>query len=356
MKILYLYLNPIEGIYKKILEGELPSNHLYGFVEFENIGYDVSAGNSQPTGVLRKITTYLNKQFEFQLKDFKTLYNLRNYDVIVVKGPFSTQTTIICRLFNKKIVYLDPILRLPRNYLRKVFYSINLKLADGTVVFSRSQFELILKTFKINHAKLKLIPFCLDTDFFRPIKNIKHYEKPFILSVGMDIGRDYGALIDSIDSLNVDLKIVTLPYLLKGLSVDNPSLQIFSNIPYKQLFELYAESLFVVIPLKKWATQYSSGTTNLLEAKLLGKAVISTYSRPLEEYLEDGNGVYYVEAENVPILHQAINKFLHETEFRKSIQNRGSKVVSSKYNTYIFAELLGAYLEGLLDGERVANE
>lgn len=356
MKILYLYLNPIEATYKKILAGELPSNHLYGFVELQKLGYDISSNDSRLTGALRKITGFLNKRFGFCLKDFRTLYNLKNYDVVVVKGPFSTQTTIACRLFNKKIIYLDPILSSPRNYLRKLFYSINLKLADGTIVFSHSQFELIKKTFKVNKARLKLIPFCLDVEFFKPTKNIKRYTKPYILSVGMDLGRDYGTLIESIADLDVDLKIVTLPHLLRGLSVDSPNIQIFSKIPYKQLFELYSESLFVVIPLKKWATQYSSGTTNLLEAKLLGKAVISTFSKPLEEYLEHENGVYYVETESVFSLRQAISKFLQNPEFCASIQNKGTDVITTKYNTYVFANIFGSYLSDLYVRGHVVNE
>jgi len=228
-------------------------------------------------------------------------------------------------------------------------------LADGTVVFSRSQFELIKKTFKVNDSRLKLIPFCLDAAFFKPTKNIKRYAKPYILSVGTDLGRDYGTLIESIAGLDVDLKIVTLPYLLRGLSVDSPNIQVFSKIPYKQLFELYSESLFVVIPLNKWATQYSSGTTNLLEARLLGKAVISTFSKPLEEYLEHENGVYYVEAENVLSLHQAIRKFLQNPAFCAYIQNKGAKIVANKYNTYVFANEFGAYLSSLFDRNYIAN-
>ena len=355
MKILYLYQNPCEETYKKILAGELPSNHLFGFVELQKLGYNVSFKDSQLRGPLRKITGYLNKRFSFYLKDFKLLYDLKNYDVIVVKGKFSTSTTIACRLFNKKIVYIDPILTVPRNYLRKSLFRINLNLADGTVVFTRTQFELIPKSYKVSNARLKFIPFCLDAEFYKPLKKIERHSKPFILSIGMDPGRDYDTLIKSIDGLNIDLKIVALPYLLNGLTADKPNIQVFSKIPYKQLFELYSESSFVVIPLKKLANQYPSGITNLLEAKLLGKAVISTFSSPLEEYLEHENGVYYVDAESVTSLRQAIIKFLQHPEFCATIQNKGTEVIATNYNTSIFANLFGTYLSNLFDGNRVSN-
>lgn len=347
MKILYLFQNPCEEIYKKILAGEIPSNHLYGFVELQKLGYNVSFKDSQLKGPLYKIMSYLNKRFGFNLKEFKLLYDLKNYDVIVAKGPFSTSTTIACRLLNKKIVYIDPIFTVPNSYSRRLLYRINLNLADGTVVFTPTQFELIQKTYKINDSQLKFIPFCLDVDFFKPIKSIKRYSKPFILSIGLDLGRDYKTLIESIDGLNIDVKIVTLPYLLDGLSFNKPNIEIFYKIPYKQLLELYSESLFVVIPLKRFTNQYSSGTTNLLEAKLLGKAVISTFTRQLEEYLDHGNGVYYVDAENATSLRQAINKFLLHPEFCATIQNKGIDVVATKYNMSVFANLFGAYLKTL---------
>jgi len=347
MKILYLYLNPIDLTYKKILAGELPSNHLYGLVELQNLGYEVSYKHSQPTGRFRKIITFLNNNLKFNLKDFNTLKALKGQDVIVVKGPFSSVITIICRLLGKKIVYLDPILRNPKNFLRKIFYSINLTLSHGSIIFSRHQFDLIKKTYKINPNKLKLIPFCLDTSFFKPVISANRYSRPFILSVGLDLGRDYQTLVNAIEDLDIDLKIVTLPYLLEGVSVNKPNIEILSKIPYKQLFELYAESSFVIIPLKKWATQYSSGTTNLLEAKLLGKAVVSTHSIPLEEYLEHENGVYYVDAEDVRGLHQAISKLLNQPGYCATMQNKGMDLIANKYNTYVFAKMFGDYLSAL---------
>lgn len=348
IKILYLYLNPVEGTYNKIVAGELPSNHLYGFVELTKLGYNVTYKDSQPRGAFSKIISHLNKRYGFCLKDFNTLHDFSNYDIIVVKGPFSTSATIASRILRKKIVYLDPILRQPRNYFRKLIFGINLKLAHGSVVFSRSQYELIQRTYKIKDSKLKLIPFCLDTSFFKPVQDAKQYSKPFILSVGMDLGRDYATLIEAINKVGVDLKIVSLPYLLNGLTLNQERIQIFNNIPYKQLFELYAESKFVVIPIKKWAAQYSSGTTSLLEAKLLGKAVIATSSEPLKEYLEDGNGVYYVEAENISSLCQAISKLLHDPALCASIAHKGKDDISLKYNTYIFAEIFGKYLTALV--------
>lgn len=347
VKILYLYLNPVDETYRKIQAGELPSNYLYGLVELQNLGYDVSYRDSRPRGMFRSLIYYLNNKLGIHLKDVNTLKSLMDYDVIVVKGPFSTLTTIVCRLFGKNIIYLDPILKLPRNNLRKFFFAINLKYSDGSIIFSRSQFDLILKTFKINDKRLKLIPFCLDSNFFKPVRSPGKYTRPYILSVGMDIGRDYDTLLKAVKDLEVDLKIVTLPYLIEGLPVNEHKIEILSKIPYNQLFELYAESLFVVIPLKKWAAQYSSGTTSLLEAKLLGKAVISTYSRPLEEYLEHENGVYYVDAENVPSLRQAIISFLRDPEFCYSLQNKGADVVANNYNTYVFANIFGSYLSSL---------
>lgn len=349
MRILYLYLNPMEEKYNKILRGELPSNHLTGYVELQKLGYDISFNDSQLRGPFKKIIGLINKLFSFNLKDLKLLLSLKKYDVVVVKGPFSTSVTITCRLFGKKIVYLDTILRNPENKLRQIIYKINLHLASGTIMFSEYQMRLCSEIFKVPLSCFKLIKFSIDMPFFKKANIDCPAVKPFILSVGQDLARDYRVLIESLCGLNVDLKIVTLPYLVENLDINNKNIEILNNLTYEQLFLLYAESIFVVLPLKKWGTGYSSGTTSLLEAKALGKAVISTYSPPLVEYLKEGEGVVYVGSEDVSSLRQTIKRLLENKTECDALGNKGEDFVRENYNIEGFASSFGKYLSSLFE-------
>lgn len=349
MRILYLYLNPSEETLRQILADKIPSNHLCGLVELQRLGYNVSFKDSRPQGPLRKLTRFINEKLGFNLKDFKTILSLRNYDVIVVKGAFSTSVTIACRLFNKKIVYLDTLFRLPRNLLRKIIYKINIHLSNGSIVYSRSQMELCSKLFNVPPTRLKLIHFAIDVPFFKRSNSFKIDLEPFVLSVGRDLARDYWTLVEAMNGLGVGLKIVTLPYLLKDVSLNNPYIEVLENLTYERLFQLYAEALFVVIPLKKWGTAYSSGTTSLLEAKALGKGVIATYSKPLAEYLGQGEGVLYVEPENVKKLREKIMSLLENPDDRIRLETRGNEVVKNNYNMDVFAIAFGNYLSSLFE-------
>lgn len=347
MRILYLYLNPIEEKLRQILEGEVPSNHLYGLVELQKLGYNVSFKDSIPKGLLSKLIVFFNEKFGFCIKDFNTLINLKNYDVIVVKGPFSTSVTIACRLFNKKIVYLDSLLRIPKSPLRKIIYKINMNLSNGIIVNSRSQMELCSKSFNVPLTRFKFIPFAIDVSFFAYQNKAKTTAENFILSVGQDQARDYNMLVEAMNGLGIGLKIVTIPALLKDINLKNPYVEVLERLTYKQLFQLYADAQFVVIPIKKWGTAYSSGTTSLLEAKLLGKAVIASYSPPMMEYLGQGDGVIYVAPEDTNKFRQTIIKLLENPEEIIKLENRGAEIVRKNYNMDLFAISFGNYLSSL---------
>jgi len=348
MRILYLFLNPSEEKLKKILAGEIPSNHLCGFVELQRQGYDISFKDTQPRGPLRKLTGLINEKLGFNLKDLQVLLDLRNYDVIVVKGPFSTSITIACKFFKKKLVYLDSILRHPKNRLRKIIYKINLNLASGTIMYSAAQMKLCSELFKVPLCRFKLIPFAIDMPFLKCQEKTGSNSEPYILSVGQDLARDYKTLFEAVNGLEINLKIVTLPYLVKDLNFENTKIEILNNLTYEQLFRLYADALLVVVPLKKWGTEYSSGTTSLLEAKALGKAVIATCSAPMMEYLDHGNGVIYVEPENTKRLRQTIICLLENDDARIKLENNGNYFIKNKFNMDKFAVAFGTYLTNLL--------
>jgi glycosyltransferase involved in cell wall biosynthesis len=342
-----LGLNPREETYRQVIAGVLPSDRLYGIVELQQLGYDVSFRCMRPKGSLSGLIGFINKKYGFNLTDFKTLLDLINYDVIVVNGPYSTFVTLACRILDKKIVYLDTILRPPQNICRKMIYKINLILSNGTIMYSNSQMKQCAKLFKVSPNCFKLFPFTIDVSFCQRPKRINNFTKPFVLSVGRDQARDYRTLVEAMDGLNVNLKLVTLPYLLKDVNLNNNWIEVLDNISYDELYQLYSEALFVVIPLKKWGTAYSSGTRGLLEAKVLDKGVIASNSPAMKEYAGLEEGVLYVESENVQELREKILKLLGNQDERVKLEIGGREFVKMNYNMDVFARSFGNYLSSL---------
>jgi glycosyltransferase involved in cell wall biosynthesis len=354
MRILYLGLSPREETYRRVKAGELPTDRLYGIVELQRLGYDVCFKCLRPRGLLSSIIGYINSRFGFNLPGLGTLSAIRDHDVIVVNGPLSTLITLACRALGRKIVYLDTVLRLPKNILRKLIYKINLKLCDGTIMYSESQMHQCEKTFNVSADRFKLIPFAIDYSFYKRFDVKSNPQKTFILSVGRDQARDYATLVKAMKGLDVNLKLVTLPYLLRGVELESDRTEILENVSYEELYKMYSEALFVVIPLKKWGTTYSSGTRAMLEAKTLGKTVIASRSLPLEEYMGPKEGVFYVEPENVEELRKNILMLLENRDECTKYGTIGKETVNRSFTMDIFATAFGDYLSDMYSNSRPA--
>ena len=88
----------------------------------------------------------------------------------------------------------------------------------------------------------------MDVDFYkRGAIGTPPAEPSYILSFGRDLGRDYRILVEAMDGLGRDLKIVTLPYLLEGVDVEKPWIQVQQRVTYTELFSLYAGARAVVV-------------------------------------------------------------------------------------------------------------
>jgi glycosyltransferase involved in cell wall biosynthesis len=124
-------------------------------------------------------------------------------------------------------------------------------------------------------------------DFYRRgAAAIPPSEASYVLAFGRDLGRDYRLLVKAMEGLGCDLKIVTLPYLLEGISVDQPWIKTLQRVSYGELFSLYAGAKAVVVPLKP-GVSYPSGLRAMLEGMLLERPVIVTRTPILEEYASD---------------------------------------------------------------------
>ncbi|WP_224981903.1 glycosyltransferase family protein [Geomonas agri] len=350
MRVLYLVLNPkADEMFNKISAGELPSDRMYGIPELKKLGYDVNFKCIRPQGFFRDTIKLFNNYLSLNLTDIKSIRNIVNCDVVVVNGPFCSMVTLWCLLINKKLVYLDSIMRIPKNILRRIIYKFNILFSSGVVVYSNHQIQKCASDLRIPSNKFELIPFTIDVAFYKKITEKESVGTPFVLAVGRDLGRDYRTLIKAMDGLGVKLKLVTLPYLLHNIDVEKDWIEVLKDISYEDLCQLYKNSLFVVIPLKKWGTDYSSGIRGLLEAVALGKKVIATRSIPLIEYIDDVDLVTYVESENESGLRCNIINFLNnKNELMHS--NTGVAVVEKKYDVNVFATAFARYLQRLCDG------
>jgi glycosyltransferase involved in cell wall biosynthesis len=345
MRILYLFPRSMDGELQRVRQGEVPADRMYGLVELAQYGHEVAIADGRFKGRFGRLAKRL-RGYGVNLCDPGTLLSLRHYDVVLVKDDFSTMLTLACRLFGKKIVYLDSLFDPPSRAWKDVTTRANLKMADRLIVYSRTQVEFWSKRYGIPRDRFTVLPYTIDESFYRPLPAGSHTGRPYVLSVGRDMGRRFDTLVEAMDGLGIDLKLVTLPYLLKGVDVDRPWIEVLQNVSYQRLFELYAGALMVAIPLKRDIT-YPSGVRGLLEGMALGKAVVSSRTTVLEEYAADGEGVLYVEPENPVKLRERILALGSDHALLEQIGRKGKELVSARYGMEVFARGLEACLQRL---------
>ena len=260
--------------------------------------------------------------------------------MVVVKHNFSLILTLACKITGTKIVYLDTLFRMPNKFFKKINYWLNFQLLDRIVTYSDRQIDYWADRYRIRHNKFKFLPYTIDVGFYKPNDGYMSKETDidnYVLSIGRDQGRDFDTLIEALDGLDINLKLITLPYRLSKKFKENDYVQFYQNIPYDQLFHLYQNAKLVIIPLKD-GTIYPSGIRGLLESMALGKASIVTYTPILEEYVENGKHVVFIEPSNRNQLRKTIQELMADPVRCRTIGTNAKKLVQEQFHMASFAK------------------
>lgn len=340
-KILYFFNHKAELDIEKIHSGKLPTDRLYGLIELRKLGWHVDVCDERISTLEYKCRDYLH------LVNFKTLFKAARYDVWLVKDDFSIILTLAAFFMHKQIIYMDSLFRIPRNILRKLFLYINIRLAPRIITYSMYQVELWSNICKLKKDRFTVARYTIDSDFYikgmqNAATNIKQSE-PYILATGRDLGRDYKTLVNAAQRVGINVKLVTLPYLVPNVS-NCSNLEIFEYISYSELFNLYHNATIIAVPLKKNIV-YPSGIRAVLEAMLIGKPVICTITPILEEYIPKSSlALAYVNAENEEELAKCIMEITQNVNLQKQLVCNAQKIVQQNYTMEIFASFLDRVL------------
>ena len=163
---------------------------------------------------------------------------------------------------------------------------------DTIFVYAQSQMDWAEDRLFISRDKLSLIPFHADERFYRPMPVPVNPDQ--VCSAGLE-WRDYPTLIEAaagLPSLNVKLAAAS-PWSKHENETEGRTLPpnvSAQRYDYDALRSLYAESSFVVVPLRE--NDFQAGVTTILEAMAMGKAVIATRTSGQTDVIIDGeNGL-----------------------------------------------------------------
>jgi glycosyltransferase involved in cell wall biosynthesis len=165
---------------------------------------------------------------------------------------------------------------------------------DRIILWSQIQSDLLVEFSHISPARIIVIPYWVDHNFWRPMNDVINS----ICSAG-DSRRDYVTLIEAVRGLNLRCNIATRVKLLeadkgdygttrRGLTQISPlpSNVVCQAASQVELRAIYARSRFVVIPL--FPSFRDSGITSVTEAMAMGKAIVCSRIQGQIEFLEEG--------------------------------------------------------------------
>jgi glycosyltransferase involved in cell wall biosynthesis len=168
------------------------------------------------------------------------------------------------------------------------------QLVDHLLCLSAASKAELVARYGYPAARITVVGSRVDTAYFTP--DPAAVQKRQICAAGA-INRDYDLLIAATRGLDVPLKIAadTAWRYSAGNTQRStglpPHVEMRSWGSYVNLRALYAESAVVAVPL---AAPMLSGVTVALEGMAMGKPVILSHSRYVEDFLRDGETGYFV--------------------------------------------------------------
>jgi len=249
------------------------------------------------------------------------LYTLRRKPKVILFG--SAHKTVPRFIELKRRGYLQGTRLIATNQIS--FNDSQAEFVDRIIVFSRS--EIALHDPKLTR-KYEFIPIPVDGQYhpFQPSKIYPSKRGGYIFSGGGS-GRDFGSLIEAVRGLDVRLKIVSFSVKTLGYTGSLPeNCEFHEFVPEEKYVELMADSLFVAFPLTEGA--WPHGHTTVVQAFVLGKAVVTTKNSSIDDYVINNSEGILVSPGDVIGYREATKRLQNDPEFLDACGQRAQLTAS----------------------------
>jgi glycosyltransferase involved in cell wall biosynthesis len=203
-----------------------------------------------------------------------------------------------------------------------------------------------------------------------PVDDRFWYPRPvptenLICAVGSE-QRDYPTLIRAVEGLELEVELAVGTVVLSSAAAATgevaaqmrrisgqglPGNVRLSRLSPRELRDLYARSLFVVIPLKD--VDYDAGVTAVVEAMAMGKAVIVSRTRGQVDVIRDGEQGIYVPPGDSVALRAAIEYLASHPAEAERMGRAGRRLVEERHTLDLYVARLAALVRGLATEDTV---
>jgi glycosyltransferase involved in cell wall biosynthesis len=219
---------------------------------------------------------------------------------------------------------------------------------DHVVVYAAPQRAVAIERLGYRPDQVTLMPFMVDTEFWRPDGlAINERVRPMICAVGQEL-RDYATLIEAVRGLDVDLVVAAAsPWSRRqdaAAGLDVPANVEVSKFDQFDLRQVYAESSFVVVPVKQ--TDFPAGITTILEAMSMSRATICTRTEGQADTIVDDVTGIYVPPADVGAMRAAIQRLLDDPDEAARLGAAGRQWVRANADIDLYADRLARLVRG----------
>lgn len=342
-RLAFLYVSDWTHEFRDVAAGVTPTHRLFGAAELARDG--VTVCNVQRHARHRRIPWSLYQAGW-------VLFRQRQVDAFVATHEAAAAPSLILRrlgLLRRPVVVLTvaAVDAIGRGSGKAQVLRWSLRGADALVVLASDQVAPLARGLGVSRARVRFLPFGVDTDFFSLAKPQSGTAGPDVLSVGTNAGKDFVTLIRALPDQASCLIITDEQSRRRAIAAAQArEVEFDSDVPIARLRELYAAAGVVVIPLHD--VPFSSGQTVLLENMAMGRRVIVTDVPGVRDYV-DPQLTDAVRPGDVMGLRAAILRFSIDPEraFRDADVIRGHTV--DRFSSRAFAQQLVRLIAELTD-------
>jgi glycosyltransferase involved in cell wall biosynthesis len=210
-------------------------------------------------------------------------------------------------------------------------------------VFHSDPTDLVLERLGVPRARRRLVPYMVDARFWSQ-GGIEPGRQ--ICAVGQEY-RDYSTLVEAIRGLDVHVEIAMgSPWSEKKDGTRSaelpPNVQVRRR-DYAELRQLYAESLFTVVPLLE--NDMQAGITTIVESMAMERAVVVTRTRGQVGTVQHQRNGLEVSPGDAPALRAGIQWLLDHPEESRRMGGEGRRTIEAGMTVEHFVERMTAVVE-----------
>jgi glycosyltransferase involved in cell wall biosynthesis len=345
MRATFVYANPRRAYAEDVLRGEAPDSQLLGANLLGPHGISVRIHDPLlsrvrlPELIARPVWT---------LREVALPFELGRTDVVV------TGLAALFPLFARGRRFRTVVLNYGLNQIyrrasvsRRALIRASLSSTARVICFGRSQRDELLARGMSGEDTVVTVPLGVDERWFAP-RSEEPAERPFILTVGKDLGRDFATFGAAVDRIGARVEVIALPRNL--VDVKLPPNALARQVGIKELRELYAQSSCVVVPQRRetYALGADGGITVLLEAMAMAKPIVASDRAILRDYVDDGVEALLVPPEDPIALRVAIERVLGDPELARSLGSAARARVERAHTSRDFAARLAPVLRAVV--------